>query len=499
MKKIVVMIIATVMLLSAVSVSAASFTDIDSAHWAFGAISRLVDQGTIGGYADGSFKPNNTVTRAEFVKMVGEGPEMKEREYSDVPSDHWAYKYVMTSGFLPDGHNNFNPDTPITRAQTVALLYRRFSKEGASAPLFVKQEGKKYDISNEAISWIYSYGILVGDDGVNLRLGDTLTRAEAAALIVKCADAQKQRNFMDIVSEDLLKKTFDTVNVFGVKYNSKQTVTNAQLAEAVMKFGNNAVNVDYGSYYIGKSIDHENSKALYILCKSVAGMENFNVEFANATATFATAEKAFKMAAERLNVGNIPEKAMLYVEGGKNANDPATHKEMAALMLQYDIIYGSQFGYTTEISGEEFTRVNFKIENDMRKYPESYNDYAVILKDVPGQVYDFSRVNEGEGTTETPAQLYDFAREYSALFTAKCAQYVTAAEQVFGAKILITFYPSMAYANGAGFAFRVKVKALEAANCTPADLFGDSAITNRDAKLTAGMEFYAEIVVDSII
>ena len=499
MKKTIALLIALITICSVIPVGAASFTDMDSKHWAFDAVSQLVDKGTIGGYPDGSYRPDNTVTRAEFVKMVGEGSEKRKNDYNDVPSSHWVYKYAITSGFASDDRNNFNPDVPITRGQTVELLYRRFGKSGAMAPYFVEKEAEKYGIDTSAISWIYTYGILVGDDGLNLRLSDTLTRAEAAALIIKCSVAEKQVNFVDIVSENILKNTFESINAFGEGYNSKQTVTNAQLAEAAVKFANNAGTIDFGDYYINKSIEHEKSRELFIMCNSAIGMDNFNVEFADATATFDTAEQAFKIAAERLNVGTVTQKAMLYVDGNKYGGDAVTHKELAAMMVQYDTVFGSQLGYTTELSGEEYTHVNFKIENDVRKYPQSYKDYAVILKGVPQQVYDFPRTTVGSGTAGTPAQLYDFAREYSALFTAKCAEYVMAAEAVFGSKIKITFYPSLAYNNGGGFAFRVKVTALNSAKCTPADMFGDAAITNRDTKMATGLEFYAEIAVDSII
>ena len=173
MKKIIAIVLAFVTFCMIIPSYAATFTDIDAKHWAYPAISELVDKGTIGGYTDGSFKPDNTVTRAEFVKMVGEGTEKRVADYSDVPQGHWAYKYVITSGFASDSQNNFNPDKPITRAQTVELLHSRFGKTGVEAPPFIKKEAEKYAIDEDALSWIYTYGILVGDDGLNLRLGDT--------------------------------------------------------------------------------------------------------------------------------------------------------------------------------------------------------------------------------------------------------------------------------------------------------------------------------------
>lgn len=499
MKKIIALIIAVVTVFAAMPALAVSFTDLSTNHWAYPAVSELVDKGTIKGYTDGSFKPDNTVTRAEFVKMVGEGTEKRANDYNDVPKDHWAYKYVITSGFNSDDKNNFNPDTPITRAQTVQLLYSRFGKPDVEAPDFVKAEAKKYHISVNALSWIYTYGILVGDDGINLRLGDTLTRAEAAALIVKCGDAVSPKNFADIVSGDILKDRMSKLNIFEGGYNSDATMTNAQLADAMIRFANNISTTNISGYVIKDSIEHEKSDALYIMCNSSIGLENFTVKFADSTATIKTAKMAARNAAERLIGGTVTQAQAdsIFAAGNGNATNPVTQKDIAAMVVMYDILFGSQYAYTTDLKGENYTKINMALENDMSNYPRSYKNYAVILKDIPHEVYDHP-ITSGSGSS-TPAENFDFARDYAALFTAKCADYVMAADKGFGVKLRITFYPSLAYANGKGFAFKVKVTALNSSNYTPADLFGDKVITQKDVKLTEGMEFFTEIAVESII
>ncbi len=494
MKKITSLVLAIMIFCLSVPSIAASFTDINEKHWAYPAISELVAKGTIGGYTDGSFRPDNTVTRAEFVKMVGEGTEKRANDYSDVPASHWAYKYVITSGFKADSQNNFYPDKAITRAQTIELLFRRFGKAGVAVPEFVLKEAEKNGIDKEALAWIYTYGVLVGDDGLNLRLGDTLTRAEAAALIVKSKDASVQKNFVDIVSENILKNTVESMKLFGGTYSSKSKVTNAQLAEVAAKFANNVVDVDFSKYVIDGQIDHESSKALYVMCNSDIGLSNFTVAFANANATVETAEKAIKNAAERLTSGTITTPALIYLDGNKNKGEAVTQKEIAALIVQYDTVFGSQFAYTTEIVNEKYKKINISIENDVRKYPQSYKQFAVILKGIPQEVYDYP-IN----ASKSPAALYNFARDYSDLFVIKCNDYVRAAQAVYGAKLEITFYPSLAYETGNGFAFRVKVKALNSSKVTPREMFGDWVITKADTKLAAGTEFFVEIFVDSIV
>ena len=70
MKKVLALILAIMTFMVMIPAAAVNFTDINSAHWAYSAINELVGKGTIGGYTDGSFKPENTATRAETAVMI---------------------------------------------------------------------------------------------------------------------------------------------------------------------------------------------------------------------------------------------------------------------------------------------------------------------------------------------------------------------------------------------------------------------------------------------
>ena len=493
MKKFLAFTLILMTVLSATVVSAASFTDIASGHWAFPAVSELVGKGTIGGYSDGSFRPDNTVTRAEFVKMVGEGTKKRENDYADVAKSHWAYKYIITSGMKSDDRNNFNPDTPIKRRDTIELLYRRFGKKGAVAPQFVINEAGKYAIDKDAIAWIYGYGILIGDDGLNLRLNDTLTRAEAAALIVKCGKEKTAKTFMQNVPDKVITKIVGGINIFDDSFTLGDTMTNAELAEAMAKLSNNMSEVDYSKHYIGDKIEHKSSNALYVMLNSNIGLDKFTTDFADKPATYETAEKAVKNAMERLASGKIASDAVIYPAGAKNKKDPVTCREIYAMLIQYDGMVGTQYAYTTEKVDDAYIKVNNMLRKDVNKYPGGSSKYAVVLEGIPNEVYT-RQISGGN-----PADIYNFARDYSSLFVKKCEDYVMAAKNGFNTEIKITFYPSLTYKKDSGFVFVVKVSAQNTVNLTPKDLFGDKVITNKDKKMTKGMEFFTEIAVDSIV
>ena len=110
--------------------SNSSFSDIQN-HWAAESIRQLRSRNIISGYPDGTFRPNNPVTRAEFAALLGKAfanaPLIRSGiTFKDVPSNHWANPVIQTAyrtGFIsgyPD--RTFKPNQPITRVQVLVSL-----------------------------------------------------------------------------------------------------------------------------------------------------------------------------------------------------------------------------------------------------------------------------------------------------------------------------------------------------------------------------------------
>ena len=125
MKKFLCLILAAAALLPTCVLADTGFTDLDSSHWSYGYVSRLVEDKTVNGYEDGSFKPDGLVTRAEFVKMIGKSSERAASDFRDVPSSHWAYEYIMQSGMNIAPGEAFRPDDIMTRNDVAALVWKR--------------------------------------------------------------------------------------------------------------------------------------------------------------------------------------------------------------------------------------------------------------------------------------------------------------------------------------------------------------------------------------
>ena len=90
---------------------AISFSDIDS-HWAKDVIMRMTDKKVMNGFEDGTFRPNDNITREQFAKLLVESLNLKNSndniKFEDVEDGRWSQKYInVASRYLENEENNF--------------------------------------------------------------------------------------------------------------------------------------------------------------------------------------------------------------------------------------------------------------------------------------------------------------------------------------------------------------------------------------------------------
>ena len=106
-----------------------NFSDVTADAWYNNAVSTMVNAGIIQGYEDGTFRPNNNITRAEFAaiasRFMSSGYDVEEDLFTDI-ANHWARENINDAAMTkwingyPDG--TFLPDKAITRAEAVTLV-----------------------------------------------------------------------------------------------------------------------------------------------------------------------------------------------------------------------------------------------------------------------------------------------------------------------------------------------------------------------------------------
>ena len=114
------------------------FTDIDAVNPSYEAIYDLKKKRIIEGYEDGSFKPDNLVARVEALKLILRSANSNlntnlEKKYSDIIDDSWYTKYIATAQSMqivegyPDG--TFKPENQVSRAEFYKMLLKTFNIE----------------------------------------------------------------------------------------------------------------------------------------------------------------------------------------------------------------------------------------------------------------------------------------------------------------------------------------------------------------------------------
>ena len=139
-----------------------SFRDVNSSMWYNKAASSMAAGGYIQGYADGTFGANKPITRAEFVCLAARFATKTTgfASYTDVDNGHWAARSIAicaSNGWVQGYEDGtFRPDQPITRAEAMTIINRMLGR-GVSKGYVCKGAARFTD--NDPGSWYY-YEIL---------------------------------------------------------------------------------------------------------------------------------------------------------------------------------------------------------------------------------------------------------------------------------------------------------------------------------------------------
>ncbi len=158
-------------------------------HWAETAIRSLVSTGAVSGYPDGTFRPDNSITRAEFATVLAKGfklPAGQGKVFEDT-AGHWAKDYiaaVYAAGII-EGYSQqqFGPDDMITREQMAIMIVKASKLQAASGQLNYADSS---DVSAWAYGWVVSAinnQLMNGYQDNTFRPQAKATKAEAMTVI----------------------------------------------------------------------------------------------------------------------------------------------------------------------------------------------------------------------------------------------------------------------------------------------------------------------------
>ncbi len=167
--------------------------------WSSEAVLNLTKAQVVSGYGDMTFRPGNSVTRAEFMKMIvnvfGIADITATSSFTDVDKDAWYYIYVASAEKMgiAQGYGNglFGVNDPVTRQDAITIIYRAAMAKGLSVNKFSASIDKFVDkdqiapYAYEAVSALHNAGVyLDASDPTRIDLFEPTRNASRAYLAV---------------------------------------------------------------------------------------------------------------------------------------------------------------------------------------------------------------------------------------------------------------------------------------------------------------------------
>lgn len=187
---LLILTLLTAFLAAPIKVEALTFKDVKSSDWFYSYIMTLATEKVVNGYPNGTFRPDKSIERqhvcAMIVKAAGIDEEGKVANFSDVPknSDFSPYIGVLQElgviGGFPDG--SFRPKQTLTRAELCKIIARTFSIKSAGKTSGLKDINGHWGEND--IRKLASNGIVKGYADGTFKPARPVTRAEAAKIIL---------------------------------------------------------------------------------------------------------------------------------------------------------------------------------------------------------------------------------------------------------------------------------------------------------------------------
>jgi len=181
-----------------------SFADLRDAQWARQAVEHLAEKQVIHGYEDGDFRPNNTITREDFVKIVMLAfeitPDTADAGFTDVSLEHWAHDYISgakEAGIINGiGNHVFGTGANITRQDMAVILFQAIKylqkAPGEKSVAFFTDHEHISEYATEAVYALLATDSIKGYADGSFGPQKNATRAEAAQMVYNVLNCLKQ-------------------------------------------------------------------------------------------------------------------------------------------------------------------------------------------------------------------------------------------------------------------------------------------------------------------
>ena len=183
-----VLLLAFIMLITSSGLAAVQFSDIQG-HWAEAAIKKAAAEDIVKGYPDGTFKPDDNISRAEFATIIVQAFKLEKREgkvFGDTGS-HWAKDYIATANAhgIVSGYDEqkFGPDGLITREEMALMIVKAAGLKVTAGGIDASDSSQVASWARDAVATAYASKLIVGMPDGSFQPQANAARAQAVLVL----------------------------------------------------------------------------------------------------------------------------------------------------------------------------------------------------------------------------------------------------------------------------------------------------------------------------
>ena len=182
-----------------------AFPDVNETHWAAKQITELGERGIVVGYPDGTFQPDENVTRAEFASMAIKALGQEDISvaqpvnFTDVTPEFWAYSAIQKALYFEliaynESSKTFRPDDTVSRAEAISMAVNALTTQEISDVKALEVLKGYQDLKNTPVDFIIPAGkaeilnmlvTMPNDKQKRIEATRQATRAEVAMILYR--------------------------------------------------------------------------------------------------------------------------------------------------------------------------------------------------------------------------------------------------------------------------------------------------------------------------
>ena len=267
------------------------FADVDAGDWYADAVIYCRENDLMGGTGDAVFSPHTSMSRAMLVtvlyRLAGSPAVSGTDSFTDTADNQWYSDAVLwaVQNEIINGYGDglFGTNDPTTREQIAAILWRYSDNPAAEAGIDFADEDNIAAWADTAVDWARNNGYVDGEEGNRFAPGDTATRAQVAAILMRYdrdnQSAEPEPAPDPAEAPDILVAYFSCTGNTENIANHLYSILDADLYEIIPEVPYTDADLNYGDSDSRTSVEMNDPNARPAIAGSGENMDDYEIVF----------------------------------------------------------------------------------------------------------------------------------------------------------------------------------------------------------------------------